>query len=76
MFNNYIWKCYLQSGGNTVVEMFRRNIGEQLTQELVDLVRNLHRVYLPGKKNLDDETAFFWQPGQCLQWRSRRISYY
>ena len=55
MFNEYVWKTYLQSGGNAVVEMFRRNLEEELTQEFVEKIREFHSVYLTDAKILNTE---------------------
>lgn len=56
MLNDYMWNLYLQAGGKDIVEMFRRNLGKELTQEFADSIRNFHRIYMPNKKELDDET--------------------
>lgn len=47
MLNKYIWSLYLKSGGNDVVEMFRRNMEEKLTAEYADGIVRMHRVYCP-----------------------------
>ena len=56
MLNEYVWKTYLQSGGNAVVEMFRRNLEEELTQEFVEKIREFHSVYLLDERELNDES--------------------
>ena len=38
MLNKYIWSLYLKSGGNDVVEMFRRNMEGKLTAEYADRI--------------------------------------
>ena len=45
MLNKYIWNLYLKSGGNKVVEMFRRNLSEKLTLEYAEEVVRMRRVY-------------------------------
>ena len=45
MLNKYIWNLYLKSGGNKVVEMFRRNLSEKLTLEYAEEVVCMRRVY-------------------------------
>lgn len=45
MFNRYIWNLYLESGGNNVVEMFRRNIEEELTEEYVEEIVRLRKYF-------------------------------
>lgn len=47
MLNKYIWSLYLQSGGNDVVEMFRRNMEDELTAEYANEIVKMHRVYCP-----------------------------
>ena len=47
MLNKYIWSLYLKSGGKDVVEMFRRNMEDQLTTEYADEIVKMHKVYCP-----------------------------
>ena len=47
MLNRYVWKLYLESGGNKVVEMFRRNLEDNLTNEYADEIVRMHKVYCP-----------------------------
>jgi len=45
MLNKYIWKLYLQSGGDKVVDMFRRNLSEKLTEDYIDQIIRMRKVY-------------------------------
>lgn len=45
MFNKYIWNLYLKSGGNNVVEMFRRNIGKDLSEEYVEEIVRMRKYF-------------------------------
>lgn len=45
MFNKYMWNLYLQSGGNDTVEMFRRNLADNLTEEYVEKVADMRSYY-------------------------------
>ena len=45
MLNSYIWHLYLESGGNNVVEMFRRNIGEELTEEYAEEIIRMKKYF-------------------------------
>lgn len=45
MFNKYMWNLYLQSGGNNVVDMFRRNLADHLTEEYAEKVADMRQYY-------------------------------
>lgn len=45
MFNRYMWDLYIQSGGDKVVEMFRRNLAEQLTDEYAEEIARMRKYY-------------------------------
>lgn len=45
MFNPYVWKLYLEAGGQEIADMFRRNLGENLTVEYVDQITLLQKSY-------------------------------
>ena len=45
MLNPYVWKIYLEAGGQEIVNMFRRNLGENLTEEYVDQITLLQKSY-------------------------------
>lgn len=49
MFNQYVWKLYLKSGGNQVVEMFKKNLTEEFTAEYAAEIKRLHQAYCPSK---------------------------
>ena len=45
MLNPYVWKIYLEAGGQEIVDMFRRNLGENLTEEYVEQITQLQKSY-------------------------------
>ena len=45
MLNHYVWNLYLKSGGAAIVEMFRRNLGEKLTEEYAQEIIRLQKAY-------------------------------
>ena len=45
MFNRYMWDLYIQSGGDKVVELFRRNLAEQLTDEYAEEIARMRKYY-------------------------------
>lgn len=47
MFNRYIWNLYLNSGGTKVVEMFRKNLEDSLTDEYAEAIVRMHKAYCP-----------------------------
>ncbi len=59
MFNQYIWKLYLSSGGEKVVETFMNNLTSELTEQYAFFIQNLHKVYCPMNWLLDDEYKQF-----------------
>ena len=40
-----MWNLYLQSGGNNVVDMFRRNLADHLTEEYAEKVADMRQYY-------------------------------
>ena len=47
MLNKYVWGLYLESGGKDIIEMFRRNIEDKLTEEYADEIVKMHKIYCP-----------------------------
>lgn len=45
MLNQYVWDLYLKSGGSEVVEMFRRNLGDELSEEFAQEIVRLQKSY-------------------------------
>lgn len=45
MFNKYVWKLYLEAGGQETVELFRKNICGSLSEEYIRRISELQRVY-------------------------------
>ena len=54
MFNQYLWENYLNSGGNEVVDMFKKNLAKNLTKNYADQIAKLHRYYCPNTKATDE----------------------
>ena len=54
MLNQYVWKLYLQSGGAKIVEMFRRNLGEKLTEEYAREIVRLQKSYCVMDGNAEE----------------------
>ena len=52
--NEYVWNLYLKSGGQSVVDMFRRNLMEEFTKEYVDAVRDMHSYYCASRNKVED----------------------
>ena len=55
MFNQYVWKLYLQSGGNQSVELFQNLLSGHTPDGFAEKIRELHRVYCPDEEILDYE---------------------
>lgn len=45
MFNDYVWRLYLKSGGNKVVQLFEDNLTKNFTDEYIEKVLEFHQVY-------------------------------
>lgn len=58
MFNDYAWKTYLKAGGNEVVEMFKRNLTDEYTEEYADRIKEMHKAYCPSEY-ITDKTYNF-----------------
>ena len=43
MLNRYIWELYLNSGGTRVVELFRKNLEDELTEEYAEKIALMHK---------------------------------
>ncbi len=54
MINRYIWELYLKSGGDKVVEAFRKNIEDAFTPEYASFIRDLKTVYCVSKGEVKD----------------------
>ena len=52
--NEYVWNLYLKSGGQAVVDMFRRNLTEEFTKEYVEAVKDMHSYYCASRNKVDD----------------------
>jgi len=39
MFNSYVWDVYLKAGGNNVVDMFRQNLKEEMSQDYINKIK-------------------------------------
>lgn len=45
MLNEYVWKLYLQSGGNKTVDFFKNSLTIQLSEKYADDLKKLQEVY-------------------------------
>ena len=45
MLNKYIWELYLKSGGDRVVDLFRRSFSEEMTDEYVEAIIRMRQRY-------------------------------
>lgn len=53
MLNKYVWENYLKSGGNDVVEMFRKNLSEKYTEGYARQIRSMVARFCPMECELD-----------------------
>ena len=72
MLNKYVWDLYIQSGGKKVVEMFRRNLSEELTVEYAEKISYMRREYCiieelreATKEQIEDLIQFYKDNGFC-----------
>lgn len=49
MFNDYVWKNYLDGKGKDVVSFFEKSINEDFTTEYAEKICDLHKAYCPSK---------------------------
>lgn len=54
MFNQYVWELYLKSGGSQVVEMFKKNLTEEITKEYATEIKKLQKAYCPCNDEIFD----------------------
>ena len=57
MFNRYVWKLYLKSGGAKIVDMFRKNLGEKLTEGYAEEIVRLRKAYCVMDTVLEENKA-------------------
>lgn len=43
MFNEYMWKTYLNAGGKDVVKMFEDNLGFEMKPDFFEFIAKLHK---------------------------------
>ena len=58
MFNDYVWKMYLNGTGKEVVDFFEKNLSNIFTKEYADKICVFHKTYCPSNtinKSLYDE---------------------
>ena len=53
MLNEYIWKLYLQSGGDEIVKVFSHGLSCPISEKYSERVKQLHKVY--GDDNISDD---------------------
>lgn len=55
MFNDYMWKTYLNAGGQNIVDLFEKNfISENLSNEYIDCIGKLRGAYCPEKEIIEE----------------------
>lgn len=54
MFNDYVWKLYLDAGGRKVVEQFESFYNEDFSESYADFIYNLHAIYCPSEDLLKE----------------------
>lgn len=45
MLNEYVWKLYLQSGGEETVDFFQKNLTVNMGKEYAERIKQLQNVY-------------------------------
>ncbi len=75
MFNDYVWKNYLDGKGKDVVSFFEKNYTGEFTKEYAEKICDLHKAYCPSKSineriredllsvNNDLNEGFFFEEG-------------
>ena len=54
MLNRFVWDTYLKSGGNDVVEMFRKNLAEKYSEDYAEQIRSMVARYCPMESVLNE----------------------
>ena len=54
MLNRFVWETYLKSGGNDVVEMFRKNLVEEYSEDYAKQIRSMVARYCPMDSVLNE----------------------
>lgn len=54
MFNNYLWKLYLQVPGKEVVRVFENNLNKNYTVNYSDFICKLHKEFCPSNTINED----------------------
>ena len=55
MINQYVWKLYLESGGNEVVKAFEQNLAHRFTKKYSEFIGGLRQKYTVSKWIIDNE---------------------
>ena len=53
MFNDYIWKLYLNAGGSETVALFENNLHGNITKEYIERIGQLQDYYCASKGTVD-----------------------
>ena len=53
MLNRFVWGTYLKSGGNEIVEFFRKNLSEEYTEDYAIQICRMVSKYCPMESELD-----------------------
>lgn len=54
MFNEYVWKMYLNADGKSIVDLFEKNLSGDLTSNYADSISTLHKSYCASTVIVDD----------------------
>lgn len=49
MFNDYMWKTYLDAGGKDISEKFKINLTGAFSEEYADFIFDLHKNFCPSE---------------------------
>ncbi|MDO4548670.1 MAG: hypothetical protein Q4D04_11260 [Clostridia bacterium] len=54
MFNDYIWRTYLNAGGKGIVESFERNLTSEFSEDFIISICKFREVYCPVKAIINE----------------------
>lgn len=54
MFNKFVWKNYLKSGGDEIVKFFKESFEDNFSEEYATKICELHREYCPDSSITED----------------------
>lgn len=54
MFNSYLWKNYLESGGKNIINMFSELMTYSINEKHISTIKKLRSVYCPDRAIIDE----------------------